>query len=113
MVSRELIAASTRSPSIAQTVPSAAEIVTAAQRSSLHRNTVAAAGIGRLGLSQVEGEIVRPAGATDALEIRCRAKTTGRTGVKAHPISVPVYTEEEATGLPPFFMDRPADRWLP
>lgn len=41
-------------PATAQTVRSAADIVTAAQRSSLHRNTVPARDIGRLGLQRVD-----------------------------------------------------------
>ena len=49
-----LIFAALALPVAAQTVPSAADIVAAAQRSSLHRNTVPARDIGRLGLQRVD-----------------------------------------------------------
>lgn len=49
-----LVAVAFAHPAAAQTVVSAEDIVAAAQRSSLHRNTVAARDIGRLGLQRVD-----------------------------------------------------------
>ncbi len=72
---------------------------------TLHTKKIASAGVKYYGHMQLaSGEYL--------LRTLVRNATTGRTGVKAYPISVPVYTREEATLLPPFFMDRPADRWL-
>ncbi len=46
------------------------------------------------------------------LRVLVRNAATGRTGVKSTPISIPAYDRAETTLLPPFFMDRPANKWL-